>query len=134
MVQCISHCCIRKWMLHSQPRMILPFPIHWKGKLTGHTLGFGGDSCTPQCQRFLKQLGWNSNLLPHPLRTFLGKKQLLGGINPVSYMARTNSNPSLRHRQGQEQIPTRKGTCSNYPARDLGNNHVRIETTFEKDL
>lgn len=44
----------------------------------GHTLGFRGESCTQLCQQFLKQLGWNPDLMPHPSRDIFGQRLALG--------------------------------------------------------
>lgn len=51
----------------------MPFPVPLEKEVNGPHLGYGGERCTQQCQQFLKQLGWNPNLMPHPYRAFLGR-------------------------------------------------------------
>lgn len=94
----------------------------------GHTLFFGGEGCTQQCEQLLKQLGWNTNLMPHPTQGISGQRIALGRQKYAQLHGKDKQQPIVRAWAGPETAQQERSlTCSNHQARHLGNKHARME-------
>lgn len=83
--------------------------FHWRRKLMGHTLGFGEERCTQQCQQFLKTT-W---MEPQPSATLIqgifGQRLALGRYKHAQLHDKGKQSPILTVWAGPETEPNKKG-------------------------
>lgn len=107
MVQFIPQCYRRKWMLHSQPGMILPFPVHWK--VNRPHPGLQGTELHPAMSAIPETTSMGPQPDATPMQSISGQTTALGRYKHGQLHAQDKQQPILKAWTGSETESNKKG-------------------------